>query len=50
VDLAVVAGFFVDAIRSVDTLAAVDLAEGMKRPRGSPTALPLAWFQPPPRS
>ena len=50
VDLPVVAGFFAEAIRSVDALPAAELAEGMKRPRGSPPAPPPAWFQPPPRS
>jgi hypothetical protein len=49
VDLPVVAGFFAEAIRSADALPAADLAEGMKRPRGSPPAPPPAWFQPPPR-
>jgi hypothetical protein len=47
-DLPTVAGFFAEAIRSVDALPAADLAEGMKRPRGSPPAPPPAWFQPPP--
>jgi hypothetical protein len=50
VDLPAVAGFFAEAIRSADSLPAADLAEGMKRPRGSPPAPPPAWFQPPPRS
>jgi hypothetical protein len=50
VDLPTVARFFAEAIRSVDAVPAKDLAEGMKRPRGSPPAPPPAWFQPPPRS
>jgi hypothetical protein len=37
-------------IRSVEALTAADLAEGMKRPRGSPPAPPPDWFQPPPQA
>jgi len=47
-DLAPVAQFFADAIRRVDGLSAIDLAQGMKRPRGSPPAAPPSWFRPPP--
>jgi hypothetical protein len=46
-DLVPVARFFADAIRRVDTMSASELAEGMKRPRGSPPALPPPWFSRP---
>ncbi len=36
VDLPAVAGFFAEAIRGVDSMPAAVIAEGMKRPRGSP--------------
>jgi len=48
VDLVPVARFFANAIRRVDALPANELAEGMKRPRGSPPAPPPSWFRPPP--
>jgi hypothetical protein len=47
-DLEPVARFFAETIRRVDAMAAKDLAEGMKRPRGSPPAPLPPWFRPPP--
>ena len=47
-DLVPVARFFANAIRRVDGRPAAELAEGMKRPRGSPPAPPPSWFRPPP--
>lgn len=47
-DLVPVARFFADAIRGVDAIPAAELAEGMKRPRGSPPAPLPSWFQHPP--
>ena len=47
-DLDPVARFFADTIRRVDALPATELAEGMKRPRGSPPAPLPPWFQHPP--
>lgn len=47
VELVPVASFFERAIRRVDSLSAAALAEGMKRPRGSPPAPPPLWFRPP---
>jgi hypothetical protein len=43
-DLIPVAEFFASAIRRVDSIPAAELAEGMKRPRGSPPAPPPPWF------
>jgi len=48
VDLVPVARFFANAIRRVDALPANELAQGMKRVRGSPPAQPPSWFRPPP--
>ena len=48
VDLVPVANFFANAIRQVDDLPAGELAEGMKRPRGSPPPELPSWFRPPP--
>jgi len=47
-DLAPVARFFADAIRQIDSIPAKQLAEGMKRPAGSPPAALPSWFRPPP--
>jgi len=47
-DLVPVASFFAEAIRGVDALSALEIAEGMKRPRGSPPAPLPPWFRPPP--
>jgi len=47
-DLVPVARFFANAIRRVDALPAAELAQDMKRPRGSPPAPPPSWFRPPP--
>jgi len=47
VDLVPVANFFTQAVRRIDAIPAVELAEGMKRPRGMPPAPPPPWFQPP---
>ena len=48
VDLVPLANFSAQAIRRVDAMPALELAEGMKRPRGSPPAPPPPWFRPPP--
>lgn len=47
-ELVPVAEFFAHAIRQVDALPAAELAEGMKRPRGSPPPELPSWFRPPP--
>lgn len=47
VDLVPVAKFFANAIRRIDSVPAAELAEGMKRARGSPPAPPPPWFRPP---
>lgn len=47
-ELVPVAEFFANAIRQVDVLPAAELAEGMKRPRGSPAPELPTWFRPPP--
>jgi hypothetical protein len=47
-DLVPLTSFFANAIRRVDAIPASELAEGMKRPRGSPPASPPPWFRPPP--
>lgn len=46
-ELTAVARFFARTIRRVDTMAAAELAEGMRRPRGMRPAASPAWFQPP---
>jgi len=48
VDLVPVENFFANTIRRVDAVSARELAEGMKRPRGSPPTPPPPWFRPPP--
>src|SRR6185436_13250497 len=47
VDLVPVAKFFAQTIRRIDAIPAVDLTEGMKRPRGLPPAPPPPWFRTP---
>jgi hypothetical protein len=48
VDLVPLTRFFANVIRRIDVMAASELAEGMKRPRGMPPSPPPPWFRPPP--